>query len=227
MTPSTLKGKDFETLLMTAAKREESNGLLTMGRYGVQGMVVADKSNGGSRTLLVPSLPDFEGCLMGGRQFNIEAKVCGDPSFPLDKKFIKPRQVSHMLSRSKFGVPCFVLIHFTKRETATASWPAFTVALPVNDEWEVWQRFVDIYAESKDPTSRESISRDTALEKGQWVPWHTPKGCRTPTPDLLSFLAPSDRSAEIVRMGTPASASVPKAKPQPVQAVVETELPWT
>lgn len=189
LVPETLTGKEFEELIMDAGTRERKAGLLTLGRYGVQGMVVQGK------TLLVPSLPDFEGVLAGGHQFIIEAKVCSSHSFPLDKKLVKPRQISHMLERSAMGAQCFLLIHFCARKLQNANQPAFTVALPVTHEASpVWQRFVDIYAEASrlrcEPTARESISRDLAYEMGTVVPWVAPKGCRKALPDLLSLLWP-------------------------------------
>lgn len=189
LVPETLKGKEFEELIMEAGARERKSGSMTLGRYGVQGMVVQGK------TLLVPSLPDFEGVLAGGRQFIIEAKVCSSASLQLDKKVVKPRQISHMLERSAMGAQCFLLVHFCARKLQNATQPAFTVALPVTAESSpVWQRFVDIYAEASrlrcDPTARESISRDLAYDMGIIVPWVAPKGCRKALPDLLSLLWP-------------------------------------
>lgn len=193
LVPETLKGKEFEELIMEAGARERKAGLMTLGRYGVQGMVVQGK------TLLVPSLPDFEGVLAGGHQFIIEAKVCSSASIQMDKKFVKPRQISHMLERSAMGAQCFLLIHFNARKLQNANQPAFTVALPVTAKSSpVWQRFVDIYAEANrlrcEPTSRESISRDKAYDMGTVVRWVAPKGCRKALPDLLSLLWPQAKA---------------------------------
>lgn len=193
LVPETLKGKEFEQLIMDAGTRERKAGSLTLGRYGVKGMVVQGK------TLLVPSLPDFEGVLAGGRQFIFEAKVCSSHSIPLDKKFVKPLQISHMLERSAMGAQCFLLIHFCARKLQNANQPAFTVALPVTaDSSPVWQRFVDIYAEARrlkcDPTARESISRDLAYDMGTIVPWVAPKGCKKALPDLLGLLWPQAKA---------------------------------
>ena len=198
MTPTTLKGSEFETLLMDAAKREEDAGTLTMSRYGVHGMVVAGKNGGASQTLLIPSLPDFEGVLASGRQFIIEAKVCSGPSFPMQKSSIKPRQVAHMLTRSRFNVPCYLLLHFNERKLANSTQPAITVAVPVNDSFPIWQNFLDVHIEAKrtktPPASQSPLTRDEAKEMGNLVPWRVARGCRKSLPDLLSFVWPEMRS---------------------------------
>jgi hypothetical protein len=187
-TPTTLKGSDFEKLLMDSAAREESHGLLTMGRYGVEGVIVQGK------TLLYPSKPDFEGVLASGRQFIIEAKVCSGPSFPMQKTALKPRQVDHMLRRSQFGVPCYLLIHFNERIGKNFHHPAITVAVPVSDEFPIWRNFLDAHTEAKRTKSpvesQPALTRDTAQDMGQLVPWRIAKGCRKALPDLLSFLWP-------------------------------------
>lgn len=193
LVPETLKGKEFEELIMDAGARERKAGAMTLGRYGVQGMVVKGK------TLLVPSLPDFEGVLAGGRQFIIEAKVCSSASLQLDKQVVKPRQISHMLDRSAMGAQCFLLVHFNARKLQNANQPAFTVALPVTaDSSPVWQRFVDIYAEARrlkcNPTARESISRDLAHDMGTVIRWVAPKGCRKALPDILALLWPQAKA---------------------------------
>ena len=189
--PTSLKGPELEKALMDAAAREERNGILTMGRYGVDGVTVQGK------TMLVPSKPDFEGVFSSGRQFIIEAKCCDGPSFPMNKDKIKPRQVSHMLTRSRFNVPCFLVIHFAARRLANANFPAFTVAIPVNDSHPRWQAFVDAAAVAKrEKTKMETqpgITRDWAQEVGKLVPWITPPRCTKPLPDIVSFLWPQLR----------------------------------
>lgn len=192
MTPSALKGKELETLLLDAAKRLETAGILTMSRYGVHGMVVAGKNGGASQTLLIPSLPDFEGCLANGRQFIIEAKVCSGPSFPMQKSSLKPRQVAHMLTRSRFGVPCFLVIHFNERILKNAIYPGITVAVPVNDSSPIWQRYLDVHDEAKrtgnPPKSQAALGRDAAQDMGPLIPWRVGKGCRKALPDLAGLL---------------------------------------
>lgn len=201
MVPTSLKGKELETLLLDAARREEDAGTLTMSRYGVHGMVVGGKNGGASQTLLIPSLPDFEGVLAGGRQFCIEAKVCSGPSFPMQKSSLKPRQVEHMLRRALFNVPCYLLIHFNERKLANATYPAITVAIPVSDASPIWRNFIDAHAEAKrtkEPVaSQPALTRDAAQDMGQLVPWRIAKGCRKALPDMLSFLWPEARAIQI------------------------------
>lgn len=206
MVPTSLKGKEFETLILEAAKREEASGGLTLSRYGVKGITLADK-----RTILVPSLPDFEGVLAGGRQIILEAKVWSKKSFQIDPMFIKVTQVSHMLTRSRFGVLCYLVIHFTKSSGKTYIDPAITVAIPVTDQFPIWQQFLDAAAAAKAAGEKlgtfASISRDEAQDMGQLVPWRIPKGCRKALPDLLSFLWPEARAA----------IEIPVAKPTPTR----------
>lgn len=184
--PEQLKGTEFEALLSDAADRAEKLGILTMDRYGVTLSV----QNG--ITLGISSKPDFEGVISSGHQFIFEAKVCSAASFPMAKDKIKPRQVSHMLTRSRFGVPCFLVIHFTARRMVRGYDPAMTVAIPVSEADPRWQRFVDAHdAARRDKCAVESqgsISREEALTIGRIVPWTVPKGCRKPLPDLTSFL---------------------------------------
>lgn len=188
--PEKLKGSEFEQLLFDAAARHERAGRLTMGRYGVDGVVVK------GRTLLVPSKPDFEGVLAfpAGRQFIIEAKVCAGSSFPLQKDKIKPRQVSHMLTRSRFGVSCWLMIHFTARKLVRITDPGITVAIPISPDDPRWQRYVDAHAEAKrsgNPVAPQgSITRDEAIDIGRVVRWEIPPRCKKALPDILPLLDP-------------------------------------
>jgi hypothetical protein len=191
-TPEKLKGDEFESALKDAAAREEKQGLLTMDHYGVTLSV----QNG--ITMGVQSKPDFEGVLFNGRQFIFEAKSKTGASFPLVKNELKPRQVSFMLGRAKFGVPCFLVIHWNARQLKKSKVDAFTVAIPVSDADSRWQRFVDAYAKAKREKApvepQGSISLEESLAIGKIVPWITPKGCRKPTPDILSFIWPEGRA---------------------------------
>ena len=186
--PEKLKGLEFEHLLSAAADREEKEGLLTMDHYGVTLSVQNGVSMG------IQSKPDFEGVLFSGRQFIFEAKVCSGASFPMSKDKIKPRQVSHLLTRSKFNVPCFLVIHWNARILKRSKVEAITVAIPVTPDDPRWQRFIDAYAKAKREKSavepQGSISLEESLSIGNVVPWQVPKGCRKATPDLLSFLWP-------------------------------------
>lgn len=195
--PVTIGAKEFEQILLDSAAREEKAGYLTMSRYGVQGVTIQDPSDPfkkRTKIVLVPSDPDFDGVVAGGRQFNVEAKVCSQSSFAMQKATIKPKQVEHMLRRSRFGARCFVVIHFNERIGQNFRHPAITVALPVSHKNPIWQRFVDAHAVAKKlkatAASQPGISRDLAQDMGQLVPWRVPPGCRKAMPDLLSFLAP-------------------------------------
>ena len=183
MVPPSLKGKEFETLILEAARREEASGGLTLSRYGVQGVTFGDK------TILGPSLPDFEGVLAGGRQIIIEAKACKTPGLELRDKNFKDRQYSHMAKRAEFGSLCFLLIHFAERQLVTKRDPGMTVAVPVNARHPFWMLY--------ETGERRTLSREEALTIGQAVPWIVPKGCRKPLPDLLSFLWPEARKIQL------------------------------
>jgi penicillin-binding protein-related factor A (putative recombinase) len=185
MTPPALKAKEFEELILAGAARCP---LMTLSRYGVQTMVGTD-----GKLLAVPSLPDFEGAVApDGRQFIIEAKVCAQSAFPLTPDKIKPRQVRHMLERSRFGVACFVAIHFAERIGKTFHEPGETLALPVSDRLGFWQEFLDAAAEAKRTKapfkSPGSLSRDYAARIGRRVEWTCPKGSRKHLPDLAALL---------------------------------------
>lgn len=188
--PKSLKGIEFERLLSDSAARNERNGILTMDHYGVTMSVQNGVAMG------IQSKPDFEGVMIGGRQFIFEAKVCSGSSFPMTKDKIKPRQVSHLLTRSKFAVPCFLVIHWNARELKRSKVEAVTVAIPVNEADPRWQRFIDAHAKArrdKTPVDPQgSISREESLAMGYVIPWIVPKGCRKAMPDLLSFLRPDD-----------------------------------
>lgn len=187
MTPPAIKPKEFEELLLESAKRVPGCHL---SRYGVMTIMKDGK------WLPVPSLPDLEGVFEGGRQFIIEAKVCSQASFPMEKKTIKPRQVAHMLSRSAAGVPCWVIVHFCERKLKTSSQPGETIALRVHPDDVRWQRFVDAYADARrsgNPVEGQgSISRDEAARIGVKVNWTCPKGSRKFLPDLAGLLGISE-----------------------------------
>ena len=194
--PVKLCGKDFEQALMDAAAREERSGNLTMTRYGTKSVTIKDDSDPTgkkTKTIQVPSLPDFEGVLWNGRQFIIEAKACEGASFEMRKEKIKPQQVEHMLKRDRFGVPCFLVIHFAERQGRNFFHPAITVALPVTNAVPCWQAYVDAHAVAKKlkgkPKPQGSISRDVAQEMGTLVPWVVPQGCQKALPNLMSFVS--------------------------------------
>lgn len=170
MTPPKLAGKAFETLVLDAANRLESGGVLTLTRYGVQGVTF------GGKTILIPSLPDFEGVARGGRQFIIETKCVQGSALALHDDKFKARQYSHMARRARFGVPCFLLIHFAERRLVHRTDPGMTIAFPVDETMDFWAGYM--------AGGVRSLSRETAQNAGVLVPWTVPKGCRKPLPDL-------------------------------------------
>lgn len=185
--PPALKGTGpggFEELLMKEADRLENLGVLTMGRYPVASVVL----KGSKFPMQVPSLPDFEGVNTAGRQFIIEAKVCSDSAFKIAKNMLKPKQVRHLLTRARFNVLGFLLIHFNEREGKTFYDPPFTVGIRILPESEgglpVWEKF----AADKKGTYAGSIDRAEARELGTIVEWYTPKRCRSPRPHLQKLL---------------------------------------
>jgi hypothetical protein len=186
--PRKLTGKEFEALLLDAARREEKAGRLTMDRYGVE------VSNFGGKLIAVPSKPDFEGAIAGGGQFIIEAKANSQPSFQIYPTVIKPRQIRHMVSRSRMGVPCFLIIHWNERILKNAVQPAFTVALPVLHTDTRWTDYIAACAEAKRTKAKlqpqGSISRDESLGIGTRVMWSIPPRCRNAMPDIGSLLIP-------------------------------------
>lgn len=177
-------GGSLEDLLMKEADRLDNLGILTMARYPVASVMLP----GSKFPMQKPSLPDFEGVMSNGRQFIIEAKVSTQASFRVDKDHLKPRQVSHMLTRSKFGVPCFLLIHFNARTGATFHDPPFTVGIPVRHAsaggLELWEKFAD----DKKGSYHGVITREEAAKLGRPMAWHVPPRCQAPRPDLRNFM---------------------------------------
>tara|TARA_R110002110_G_scaffold8326_10_gene41914 strand:- start:2930 stop:3817 length:888 start_codon:yes stop_codon:yes gene_type:complete len=178
-------GKDLETVMMKEAARLKNRGVLTMGRYGVMVSLIQGEWRP------VPSLPDFEGVFSDGRQFIIEAKVCSQASFRMQKAKIKHKQVRHMIERSEFGVACYVMLHFNARLGKTFYDPAFTALIPVKSAekggWEVWEQ----YAAEKDKDKEfTAIDRAMARALGQVVDWRIPPRCKNAAPDLETALAP-------------------------------------
>lgn len=185
MTPPKVGAKEFEELLMLAAKRATG---IHMVRYGTQSSIGAD-----GKPMAVQSLPDFDGAFApNGQQFIIEAKVCAQASFPMTKDKLKPRQVRHLLERSRVGVRSFVIIHFCERIGKNFHEPGETRAFAVNDRDPRWQAFVDAHAEAKrtgNPVVPQgSINRDLAVRISKRVEWTCPPGCRKPLPDLAALL---------------------------------------
>lgn len=185
MTPTNLKAKEFEEALIQAAARCPG---VHMSRYGTQASIGQD-----GKPMAIQSLPDFEGAIEpDGRQFIIEAKVCAQSAFPLDKSKLKPRQVKHMIERTAVGVPCFLIIHFNERKLVKTHEPAETRAIRIHPLDDRWPRYVQAYAEAKrtgKPVEPQgSLSRDLVCRMSVKVEWVAPKGCRKELPDLGALL---------------------------------------
>jgi hypothetical protein len=187
-TPIKLTGKEFEEFILDAADRAEKAGIFCMDRYGVE------VSNFGGEIRAVPSKPDFEGTRADGRHYIIEAKVDSKATFEMEPKKIKPRQIKHLLKRSRFGSKCFLLLHWNERILKKSHDQAFTVAIPVNDDEPRWQKFLDAYAESKrtkQPMAiQDRISRPESEVMGRVIDWIIPEGCRKATPNLIPIIWP-------------------------------------
>lgn len=175
-----IKGKEFEALLLFRAQRLEEQGVLTLSRYGTQ-VVMMNDDQGVPRWQPIPSLPDFDGCIPGGRQLIIEAKVCSQSSYPLysvGKE--RPKQIAHMLKRAKFGALCYLMIHFNGRELKTKKDEAGTYAIQVLDD-HFWRMYEN--AEVR------SIDRDDAKLNGIEVPWNLYSfRAHKLTPDLTALV---------------------------------------
>lgn len=203
--PTKLTGKDFEQLILEAAKRHEAEGALTMGRYGVQATLIYGLWQP------IRSYPDFEGILASGHQFIMEAKAVAGSSLSLQSDHFRGRQFAHLVKRAAFGGSTWLIIHFAARSLARSNQPATTVAVPVSLHIPFWN---DYKAEKV-----ATLHRDTAQELGTLIPWITPKGCRKPLPDLLSFLWPSARQTQlsICRVAEPEASAVVMGPSEPAE----------
>lgn len=158
-----ISGKEFEALILFRAQRLEEQGILTLGRYGTQVVMMNDEQNI-PRWQPIPSLPDFDGCLMGGRQWIIEAKVCSQASYPIyHTGKDRPKQMTHMIRRAKFGALCHLFIHFNARELKTKSDEAATYAIEIHPD----NHFTRMYENAE----LRTLSRPEAEMHGALVPW--------------------------------------------------------
>jgi penicillin-binding protein-related factor A (putative recombinase) len=159
-------GKEFEALVLFRAQRMEEQKLLTMGRYGVQAVMIADPVTRVPAWQVIPSLPDFEGVIYGtGRQLIIEAKSCSQASYPIHQAGKKhPKQFDHMLRRAEFGALCYLLLHFNPRALKTKSDPAATYAIRVHPDMHFWREY--------EAAERISLDRADAALNGEVVPWN-------------------------------------------------------
>jgi len=177
-----IKGKEFEALIIFRATKLEEQGFLTLGRYGTQ-VVMMNDEGGVPRWQPIPSLPDMEGVIAGtGRQIIIEAKVCSQASYPIYQTGKKhPKQIEHMLRRSKFGALCFLMVHFNGRDLKTKSEPAETFAIPVTSDSNFWREYEN--------AERRTLTRGEADMYGIRIPWnlYSSRASRE-TPDLTYLL---------------------------------------
>jgi penicillin-binding protein-related factor A (putative recombinase) len=161
--PAKLGAKEFETLVLAYARKYgEARRLFTLGRYGVMSNFIK------GQWMPVPSLPDFEGVMAGGRQFIFDTKVCSQSAYDLSGGTSKSfkHQYKHMQRRAKFGAVCFVLIHYNERVLKTKTDPAMTIAIPIHDKSDLWEAY--------DKGEQKSITRLEAELYGVPVGWMTP-----------------------------------------------------
>jgi penicillin-binding protein-related factor A (putative recombinase) len=166
--------KEFEDVCLVRMQAEEKRGNATMSRCGVQVSMV----NG--ELVRIPSFPDFEGVLPGGRQFVFDCKCCNASKLQIDDYKFKDRQLRHMLKRAKFGAICFVLIHWTERQLVTRTDPTVTWAFPVDPAHPFWQ--------AVDRGEIKSITREDCEEHGALVVWNTFPREHKPRPDVLAAI---------------------------------------
>jgi len=172
--PASLAWRDLEQECLFAVETAEKSGRpITMGRYGVQAVVVRDKTTGAMTTQVMQSLPDFEGVVgPRGRQFVFDAKVCSKSSLSLNDSTTKERQLRHMLRRSRCGAACGLLVHFNRRELKQSTVPAQTWLFPVHFAVPFWERVTS--------HQERSIGLTAADEYGIAVEWWLPPRGRRP-----------------------------------------------
>ncbi len=185
-----IKGKEFEKEILFRASKLEEAGILSLGRYGTQVVMMNDDA-GKPAWQPIPSLPDMEGVIIGpGRQIIIEAKVCSGPHYKIAGNDDKhPKQLSHMLRRAEQGALCFLMIHFNERRMVKKHDPCVTVAIPVRREDYFWRMYL--------ANELKTVSRDDAINYGIQIPWNVWSSRASKlTPDL-TFLLPEKPTLEL------------------------------
>jgi len=174
-----LKAKEFEEHCLERMRFEEGRGRGTMSRYGVMAWIEVQST--GVTWNPQKSLPDFEGVLPPlGRQFICDCKVCSKSHVKLADDHVSELQVRHMLRRSRFGVVCFLLIHWNERVLVTKSDPAETFAFPVYDQHPFWLAFLA-------DEGKRTINREDCRRYGVPVDWNlATERSRIPRPDILA-----------------------------------------
>jgi len=172
-----LKGSEFQQITKDRALEYAISELCHIGEYGVQGVFFEGKWQP------IQSLPDFEGVAATGHQFIFDCKVESGATFDLGRfrddtkpKGKKYRQLKHMRTRARFGVPCFFLVHWNARILARSTYPPETYIFPVEDN-EFWDRF--------DSAHVKSFNRDDCDRFGVKVQWNLLGRSRTFRPDFF------------------------------------------
>lgn len=174
LTPQTIKGKEFEDILLHRARMyDEPAKRYCLNRYGVMGSFVAGEWRP------IESLPDFDMVLPDGRQCCFDAKVCSQASYSLSGGTSKSftHQYRFMQRKARFNVLSFLLMHFNGRKLKKTEEPAFTILFPVGLT-AFWQAY--------DAGEMKSMSRQQAQQYGLTVNWTLPtERCTNASPDLL------------------------------------------
>lgn len=179
-----LTGGQFEEFIVARAKKYQAVKLAHVKRYGVQ--ATRRKNDFGNfEWQVIPSKPDFEGVYRGGYQFMFDCKVVSSASFPLakyrdDVKGARRRQLTFMLERSEYGVKCFFLMHWNRRELAKRTEPSITWAFPIHPKIPFWREFLD--------GERRSITRSDCEEIGKLIPWNVTGMEKVAQPDFIAAL---------------------------------------
>lgn len=184
MTPAHLSGAEFEKLVVEQIAVYEKMQAAAIGRYGVQSSQRPSTTRPGEwETIMIQSLPDFEGTTADGYHVIFDAKSVTAASFPWNKyrsetRGPRSRQLRHMLKRARFGASCFFLFHWNQRELVKRTVPAETIILPVRHDDEYWHKVESLEV--------KSLTLEDCRENGVTVPWTVADGGRKFRPDFLS-----------------------------------------
>ncbi len=174
-TPASLTGTSFEEGVVLQNERYKTKKVADVSRYGVKAARMKDG------WVIHSSYPDFEGVVIGGRQIIFDCKACSSSSFswgPYREDGSRKLQLTHMLDRSQYGVPCAFLFHWNQRELETKTVAQHTVWFPVDAKNEYWDKVW--LGEIK------SLKLEECLAWGMEVKWVAFGRERLPGPDYLS-----------------------------------------
>lgn len=187
MTPSEpLTGKAFEHLVKKALDEHGRRRAIHAGRYGVQVQGIRDVG-GKLEWRPVPSLPDFEGVVAGGRQFVFDAKVCSQASLSLHADHAPTKQLRHLLARGRMGAVSFLLVHWNARELKTKSEPPQTFVVPVAPHLELWREL--------ETAQRRTLNRLDCQLRGHEITWGTIGLGRTALPRVVEWILEQQEAA--------------------------------